>query len=324
VTPPAPEGVTAPTQYGSRFKAALVYLHEDQALPTNRVRQLCSDLFGAVVSEGTILEASRLLSGRLDPFVERVRELLVAAPVLHADETGLRVASRLSWCHVASTERVTLLGLHEKRGQEGIDALGVVPQALGTTVHDFWGPYLSYPGQHAFCNAHLLRELTALEESDGHRWATEMKEFLLETKAEAKSRTGPPDEIRQKAVLDAMKRILDRGWEEAGRPEKPRNSRGRPKATPAQNLLRRFEEYQRQILAFFFDPAIPFTNNQAEQDLRMVKVRQKVSGGFRTDRGAQVFLTIRSYTGTLRKQGRDVWAGLTRAMKGLPFLPSDA
>ncbi|MHB8370404.1 MAG: IS66 family transposase [Leptospirales bacterium] len=128
ITAPAPEGVAAPTQYGHRFKAALVYFHEDQSIPTNRVRQLCSDLFEAVVSEGTILEASRLLSGRLGPFVERVRGLPVVAPVLHADETGLRVAPRLSWCLVASTEKVTLLGLHEKRGQEGIDALGVVPQ----------------------------------------------------------------------------------------------------------------------------------------------------------------------------------------------------
>lgn len=316
--------MTAPTQYGSRFKAALVTLHEDQALPVNRVRQICSDLFGSVVSEGTILESSRLLSDRLDPFMEHVRTLLISAPVLHADETGLRSEATLRWCHVASTARVTLLGLHEKRGKEGIEALGVVNRALGTTVHDFWGPYLSYPGPHSFCNAHLLRELTAIEEFDHHLWATEMKEFLLEAKACASARTGPSGELEGMTLLARLQEVLDRGWKEAGRPGKSRNTWGRPKATPAQNLLRRFEEYRRQILAFFFDPAIPFTNNQAEQDLRMVKVRQKVSGGFRTDRGARIFLTIKSYTGTLRKQGRDVWSGLTKAMKGFPFLPSDA
>ena len=172
-------------------------------------------------------------------------------------------------------------------------------------------------------SAHLLRELTAIEEFDHHLWATEMKTFLLDTNDRAKTRTTPPDETDRNAVLAALSEIFDRGWTEAGRPGKS-SSRGRPKATPAQNLLRRFEEYRRQIMAFYFDPAIPFTNNQAEQDLRMVKVRQKVSGGFRTDRGARIFLTIKSYTGTLRKQGRDVWSGLTQAMKGRPFLPSDA
>ena len=323
VTATAPEGVTAPTQYGSRFKAALAYLHEDQALPVNRVRQLCSDLFGSVVSEGTILEASRLLSDRLAPFVERVRALLIQASVLHTDETGLRSEAALRWCHVASTSLLTLLGLHEKRGKEGIEALGVVNRAQGTIVHDFWGPYLSYPGLHSFCNAHLLRELTAIEEFDLHLWPTEMKTFLLDMNNRAKNRTTPPDETDRNAVFSALSEILSRGWTEAGRPGKS-SSRGRPKATPAQNLLRRFEEYQRQIMAFYFDPEIPFTNNQAEQDLRMVKVRQKVSGGFRTDTGARIFLTLKSYTQTLRKQGKDVWTGLTQAMMGSPFLPSDA
>ncbi|MGC8529254.1 MAG: IS66 family transposase [Leptospirillia bacterium] len=270
-----------------------------------------------------LLESSRLLSDRLDPFMEHVRTLLISAPVLHAGETGLRSEATLRWCHVASTSRVTLLGLHEKRGKEGIEALGVVNRAKGTAVHDFGGPYLSYPGQHSFCNAHLLRELTAIEEFDHHRWATEMKAFLVEAKACAFARKGPPGEREGMALKARRQDILARGWSEAERPEKS-SSRGRKKATPAQNLLPRFEEYSRQILAFFFDPAIPFTNDQAKQDLRMVKVRQKVSGGFRTDRGARIFFTIRSYTGTLRKQGHDVWSGLTRSMKGLPFLPSDA
>ena len=324
VTASAPEGVNAPTQYGPRFLSLLAYLHEDQALPVNRVSQLLSDLFGAVVSEGTILRASSLLSDRLEPFLAHIRTLLIQAPLMHADESGLRVKGGLSWCHVNSTRKVTLLGLHEKRGLEGIEAMGVLPHLQGSLVTDFWGPYLSFDGKHSFCNAHLLRELTAIEENDKHLWATRMKDFLLETKTLAEALTAPPDPQSVGERMDRLQILLDQGWAEAGRPERPAGSRRRGKGTPAQNLLRRFDLYRREILAFYLDPAVPFTNNQAEQDLRMVKVRQKVSGGFRTDTGARIFLTLKSYTQTLRKQGKDVWTGLTQAMMGSPFLPSDA
>ncbi|EIJ75959.1 MAG: Transposase [Leptospirillum sp. Group II 'C75'] len=323
ITASAPEGVTAPTQYGLRFKAALAYLHQEQSLPLNRVRQLCSDLFGAVASEATTLEACRTLAGHLSPFRNHVAHLLIRAPFPHADETGLRVDRGLHWTHVASTGRVTLYGLHPKRGKEGIESLGVVNRAQGTVVHDFWGPYLGYPGEHAFCNAHLLRELTAVEENDHHAWAPSISAFLLESKALAEDASFRSTESLNTTRLALFHDLLDRGWEEAGRPPLRPNGK-RAKATPAQNLLRRLEDYSRQVLAFFLHPGTPFTNNQAEQDLRMIKVRQKVSGCFRTPDGAQVFLAIRSYTSTLRKQGRDVWAGLTQAMQGRPFLPSDA
>ena len=323
VTPSAPEGVTAPTQYGLRFKAALAYLHQEQSLPLNRVRQLCSDLFGAVASEATTLEACQTLAGHLSPFRTHVAGLLIRSPFPHADETGLRVDTRLHWVHVASTGKVTLYGLHPKRGKEGIESLGVVNQARGTVVHDFWGPYLAYPGEHAFCNAHLLRELTAVEENDRHAWAQAVRAFLLETKALVEDETFRSTDDSNTARLSLFHDLLDRGWEEAGCPPlKPNGKRG--KATPAQNLLRRLEDYSRQVLAFFLHPGTPFTNNQAEQDLRMIKVRQKVSGCFRTPEGARVFLSIRSYTSTLRKQGLDVWSGLIQAMRGRPFLPSDA
>ncbi|MDA8150724.1 MAG: IS66 family transposase [Nitrospiraceae bacterium] len=323
VTAPAPPGVTAPTQYGLRFLSYLVYLHQDQGIPLGRVRQMGSDLFGAVVSEGTILRACQIIDQQLAPFVHSTREFLKSAPVVHVDETSLRVNGRNVWCHVASTSRLTLLGLHEKRGMEGIDALGVAPYVEGALVSDFWAPYISIPSTHAFCNAHILRELKAIAELDHHVWPLEMAAFLLDLKEKTSSRTSLASEAEREEILGRFQALLSRGWEEAGRPQ-PKKGRGRTKATPAQNLLRRLEEYSRQVLAFSFDPVLPFTNNQAEQDLRMIKVRQKVSGGFRTQKGAKLFLTVKSYTGTLRKRSRDVWTGLMNAMAGRPFIPSDA
>ena len=299
------------------------HLHQEQSIPLNRVRQLCSDLFGAVASEATTLEACQTLAGHLSPFRNHVADLLIRSPFPHADETGLRVDTSLCWVHVASTGKVTLYGLHPKRGKEGIESLGVVNRAQGTVVHDFCGPYLGYPGEHAFCNAHLLRELTAVEENDHHAWAPAIRAFLLETKALVEDETFHSTEDLNTARLALFHDLLQRGWEEAGRPLRRPNGK-RAKVSPAQNLLRRLEDYSRQVLAFFLSPGTPFTNNQTEQDLRMIKVRQKVSGCFRTPEGAQAFLAIRSYASTLRKQGRDVWAGLTQTMQGRPFLPSDA
>ena len=276
-----------------------------------------------MASEATTLEACQTLAGHLSPFRNHVAGLLIRSPFPHADETGLRVNTSLYWVHLASSGKVTLYGLHPKRGKEGIESLGVVNRARGTVVHDFWGPYLAYPGEHAFCNAHLLRELTAVEENDRHSWAQAVRAFLLETRALVEEENFRSTEVLNTARLDLFHALLDRGWEEAGRPRRrPDGKRG--KATPAQNLLRRLEDYSRQVLAFFLSLGTPFTNNQAEQGLRMIKVRQKVSGCFRTPEGAQVFLAIRSYPSTLRKQGLDVWAGLTQAMQGRPFLPSDA
>ena len=175
IVAPAPPDVTAPTQYGLRFLSYLAYLHQDQGIPLGRVCQISSDLFGAVVSEGTILQACQRLDQQLAPFVDHTRELLKISPVVHVDETSLRVDGRNAWCHVASTPRLTLLALHEKRGREGIDALGVAPHVTGTLVSDFWGAYLSLSPKHAFCNAHILRELKAISEFDRHRWASERK-----------------------------------------------------------------------------------------------------------------------------------------------------
>ena len=294
-----------------------------KGIPLSRVCQISSDLFGTVVSEGTILRACQIIDSQLAPFVDSTRECWESAPVVHVDETRLRVNGRNSWGHVASTSRRTLLGLHEKRGREGTTALGVLPSVGGAVVSDFWGPSLSFPSPHAFCNAPILRELTAIAEFDHHVWPLEMAAFLLDLKEKTASRVSLVREAERKEILGRFQSLLFQGWEEAGRPE-PQKGRRRTKATPAQNLLRRLEEDSRQVLRCSFDPVLPFTNNQAEQDLRMIKVRQKISGGFRTQKGARLFLTVKSTTGSLRKRSRDVWTGLMNAMAGRPFIPSDA
>ena len=236
----------APTQYGLRFLSYLAYLHQDQGIPLRRVCQISSDLFGAVVSEGTILNACQRLDQQLSPFVDHTRELLKSASVVNLDETSLRVNGHNVWCHVASTARLILLALHEKRGKEGIEALGVAPYVEGTIVHDFWGPYLSLPSPHAFCNVHILRELTAIAEFDRQLWPGEIIAFLLDLKEKTASRTSLPRRTKGGRFSDAFRRFsLEDGKEpadlshekggDAPRPLPPKTSSGASKSTLARS-----------------------------------------------------------------------------------------
>ena len=248
VTAPAPPHVTAPTQYGPRFLSYLVDLPQDQCVPLSRVCQISSDLFGTVVSEGTILRACQIIDPQLAPFVDSTRECWESAPVVHVDETRLRVNGRNSWGHVASTSRLTLLGLHEKRGREGTTTLGVVPSVGGTVVSDFWGPYLSFPSPHAFCNAPILPELTAIAEFDPHVWPLKMAAFLLDLKEKTASRVSLVREAERKEIRDAFSLSSSRDGkrpaaqspkkgEDEPRPPPPRTSSGASKKTPAKSSL---------------------------------------------------------------------------------------
>ena len=316
----APPGVTVPAQYGPRTLTFLAYLHHHQMLPYNRVRETMEDLFGATVSEGTVERAGQLLEEPLRRFEEAALDTLRVAPVLHADETGFRVARSLHWAFAFSTDRITLYSLHKKRGREGLDQLGLLEKYFQVLVHDCFGPYFTYEGLvHALCNAHLLRELLAVAEADNFAWATEMKTFLLE----AKDRTDLPlTPEKAENLLAEYRSILARAFKEM--PPLPEKKKGqkRVKHTFAQNLALRLKEHARAVLAFALLPDVPFTNNIAEQAMRMIKVMMKISGGFRTFEGAQLFLRIRGYTDTLRKNSRNVFVGLTAALRGEPILPS--
>ncbi len=300
-------------------------------LPYDRVREVLADLFGQGLTEGAVWAAVQACAAGLAGVEEQIKEALVAADVLHNDETGVRVAGRLHWLHVASTQQLTHYGVHAKRGSVATAQIGILPRFEGISVHDGWEPYRQYGCAHALCNAHHLRELTAVEEHDHQPWATAMKALLLDIKAHSAQRHECGDTcITTTAREDFLQRyqtILAVGYAAHPPPPAPPDApkkRGRPKQSPARNLLDRLRDHQQEVLAFMDDWRVPFDNNLAERDLRMAKVQQKVSGCFRTTDGATAFCRVRSYISTLKKQGILVLPALRRVLLGDPLLPDFA
>ncbi|HEX9413294.1 MAG TPA: IS66 family transposase [Ktedonobacterales bacterium] len=314
-------------QYGPRLRALAVYLVEQQLVPYARVRELFADLLGARVSVGTLNRWVQQGAEVLRPVEEQIKAALRRAPVLHSDETGVRRAGKLAWAHVSCTNRLTHYAIHPKRGHEATDAIGILPTYRGVSVHDGWKPYRHYTQcRHALCNIHHLRELTFLEEQFQQPWAKELKGLLLEMKAaveQARSRGDPqlPDAERR-AFVAHYEDLLAAGRAANPPPERPPGQRGRVKQSPARNLLERLSLGHEEVLAFLHDLTIPFDNNQAEQDLRMLKVQQKIAGSFRADSGSAAFARIRGYCASLRKQGVAVLAALQTVFIGQPLYPA--
>ncbi len=321
-----PDSVTAPAQYGTRFHALLVYLHHQQLLPVNRVSQLCDDLFGQPVSEAIIFKATHKCHNQLQDFQDALVSQLIKVPSLHADESGLRIANKLHWLHTASNDNLTFYGIHEKRGSDAIDYFGIIPNFEGSLIHDFWKPYLNYDCNHSLCNTHILRELKFLHEEQNQAWAGDMSSLMLEMHSFVEKQKDNSTELTEKQKSPWLKRyksILSEGVavNPIEKPPSKKRKRGRPKKTKARNLLERLDKYDAFVLAFLHDLRIPFTNNQAEQDIRMIKVRQKISGCFRTLKGAVCFARIRSYISTARKHGIDLLSSINDALCGQPFIP---
>lgn len=311
-----PEHVQAPAQYGSRFRALMIYFNNRQFIPYDRLTELCEDLYGQPLSEATIVAGNRRTYETLAPFEQRVQDLLVQAPLVHGDESGLRVAGRLHWLHVVSTAQLTFYGVHPNRGTKAMDEFNILPRCKNWIIHDHFKPYFTYQDAlHALCNEHHLRELKFLYEEHQESWAQELSAFLIEAN-ERGQREGVLAEKEFKKALARYHGILAKG-----RRRHPRRQ-GRGAQSKAANLLDRLEDYDLCVLAFLFDPDVPFTNNQGERDIRMEKVRQKISGCFRTLQGARVFARIRSYISTCRKQGRNILDELENAIRGNPFIPS--
>ena len=316
-------------QYGPRLRALVVYLVEQQLVPYGRVRELLADLFGVRLSLGTLVHWVQQGAARLEPVEAAIKAALQQAPVLHNDETGVRRAGTLAWAHVASTARLTHYAIHAKRGTEATDAIGILPDYTGVSMHDGWAPYWAYRKcRHALCNIHHLRELTFLEEQYHQSWAKDLKGLLLEMKtavdqARAQGHARLPLPQRQ-AFVTRYQELMAAGLAANPPPRRRPRQRGRVKQTPARNLLDRFVLGQDHILAFLDDLTIPFDNNQAERDLRMLKVQQKVSGSFRADRGAEAFARIRGYLSTLAKQGGALLAALEMIFAGQPLYPEFA
>lgn len=318
-----PPGVNAPVQYGPGVRSLLVYLQNQQLIPTDRLKQMMLDLYGAKISAATILNASKRIYNNLDHFEESLVSSLVNSNIVHADESGVRVGEKLHWLHSASTELLTSYGVHKKRGKEAMDNFNILPHFDGRLIHDFWKPYLKYDCKHGFCNAHLLRELTFLYEQQNQVWAEKMFTLLLEMNDLVSISENQLTHKQKEPFLRKYHAILDEGWNSNPLPEQPlKRKRGRPAKTKSQNLLTRLGDFEPSVLAFFHDNNVPFTNNLAEQDIRMIKVRLKISGCFRTTHGAEHFARIRSYLSTARKQNLNILDSITSAMRGSPFIPS--
>ncbi len=314
-----PAGVSAPVQYGPRFQSLMVYLNQQQLLPYDRLAQLCEDLFGQPLSAATLAAANERAYEKLEPFAQALVNQVPQAPVVHLDESGLRVEGTLHWLHVASTAKLTFYGVHSKRGTEAMDAFGIIGACRQWVMHDHWKPYFAYQKcLHALCNEHLLRELKFLWEEEHEVWAQQLSELLLGF-YQRRQKHGALGERQFKRALRRYRAVVRRG-----RYRHPRFKPGQERCaqSKAANLLDRLEDFDLCVLAFLADERVPFTNNQGEQDIRMVKVRQKISGCFRTLRGAQIFCRIRSYLSTCRKQGRNLWEAIQMAIVGRPFIPS--
>lgn len=322
-----PAQVSQPTQYGPRLKAQASYLNTYHFVPLERTAELLTDFYGQSPSEAGIIAANQLVHTQIQPTLVDIQQQLIATDVVHFDESGLRVAGQGHWLHVASTSELTHYHLHRKRGQEGMRAGGILPTFAGGAMHDHWASYLQFDQcVHYFCNAHHLRELQFVHEQYQQEWAADMAQLLRDIKAEVETTPAPaislsPERLAHYAA--AYDRILAAGMAANPPPPEPRpKKRGRPKQSPPKNLLDRLEKHKSGVLAFMYDFSVPFDNNLAERDVRMIKVKQKVSGAFRTQAGAETFCAIRSYISTVRKQGHNVIEAMYDALLGQPFMPA--
>ena len=324
---PFPAHVKAPVQYGKNFRALLAYLYDAQQGASQRIREMCAEMFGYAVSEATLQAARQEQSDALESFENRLVELLPKQPVLHADETSVPINKVNHWLHVLCTPLLTFFAVHLNRGKEAIEAIGIVPKFTGWLMHDFLSSYLSFSDcLHTFCKSHLLRELVFLFEQHEQAWAKELHDLFLamhKSVRALKARDAPPTQKQYRRWQRQYRRIL-----RAGRRANPltpqQRAMKRLKQSKAQNLLDRLEGYEDGVLAFLWALELPFTNNEAERAFRMMKVRVKVSGCFRTLEGARRHARIRSYISTLRKHGLPVLEHLRRALDGHPFLPQAA
>ena len=320
-----PVEATAPACYGPGVHALGAYLLGRQHLPVARAAELMSDVLRAPVSTGFLAGVLPRARDGLDSFVASVRAQIRDADVAHFDETGARVAGTLRWVHVAATAAGTVYHLADGRGKASIDVGGILPDFRGVAVHDGLAAYRNYGAAHGLCGAHHLRELIGMAETTGQDWCTALAELLTAMQRQVvtvKARGEPRLPARTLARFRKQYRALIAEGKVLNPPPPRTGKRGRPARGPAGSLLRRLDEYQDDVLRFAYDFRVPFDNNQAERDIRMVKLQQKISGGWRTSEGAEAFLAVRSYLSTARKQRHSAMTVLRDLFNGNPWSPT--
>ena len=311
---------TGTVQYGPKIKALATYMNQYQLLPYERTQEFMRDVIGISIGDGTLEKANLECYNNLERTEINIKQALINARVLHSDETGMRSKGKTKWVHSASTKTHTHYQLHDKRGKEAMDDIGILGKFEGTGVHDRWASYEKYGFEHAYCNAHILRDLKYLHENMGEGWAGKMAALLCsanELKNEGKLTNQEKDRARK-----GYDRILEKAikTEKAKSENKPiKAKRGRPPTSKALRMINMLHEKHKEVLRFLYFDDVPFDNNLAERDLRMVKLRQKISGCFRSDKGQKSFFRIRSYISTARKQGHQVFEALELAIIGSPL-----
>jgi transposase len=329
-----PAGVSAPAQYGERVRSVATYLHKYQLLPFARTSEAMRDLFGCAISPGTIGTTRHRCAAKLVGAEEQIKQGIRGSEVIGADETGLRVAGKSHWIHVARTDSLTHYGYDARRGKTAMEAIGILPAFTGVCVRDGWFSYDEYRrAEHALCNVHPLRELVYVEEvaAEQQQWTRPLAKLLLDIKAEVERAKGRGETKLSDERLALFTARYDRLVRRAARLNPPPVA-GKPDALskrykvvrvewrdPASPLVSRLQTKRDQVLRFMTDFRVPFDNNATERDIRMVKLRQKTSGCFRTAEGAEAFCRIRSYLSSARKQGHSPIAALERAFAGKPL-----
>lgn len=300
---PFPEGVTKAVQYGTSLKSHSVYMSQYQLVPYNRIHDHFADQLNIPVSEGSIFNFNYQAFQLLADFEAWVKDNLASSDLAHADETGINIGGKRHWLHCVSNGYLTFYYPHKKRGTDAMNDMGILPRFQGILCHDHWKPYYKFDCTHALCNAHHIRELTRAWEQDSQQWAKNIKNLLETINRKVNDAGGALDAQESQKYRLKYRSLLREAEIECPEPERPKGKRGRIKKTKPRNLLERLRDYEHDVLRFIDNELVPFSNNLGENDIRMTKVQQKISGCFRSMDGAHIFCRIRSYLSTCRKNG---------------------
>jgi transposase len=322
-----PSGVNAAVQYGNNLQSLVIALNTVGAVSVSRTQEILSNVFNIPLSTGTIASMVSRCSDRLNGVIAEIETRLLASCVNNADETGMRVDKKLQWVHVFCNASYTVLKVNSRRGWQAMEEIGLIPNYHGIIIHDCWSPYWKHPDEitHSICCAHLLRELTGVEENNpSYTWPKAFKDLLLEMKKkrdqEAENGGSELDPVEIERFSQRYDSIIKTAYEETPPPKvDPNKKKGRKKRGKVLALVDRLTAYKESVCLFVKNFAVQFDNNQAERDLRMTKAKSKISGCFRTIEGAQDYLNIMSYVSTAKKQGYNAYEAIKNAVSDDPF-----